>query len=289
MKFEKVERKKAKLRLQMSGPSGSGKTYSSLLIGYGITHDWGKIALIDTERGSGELYANLGEYLVGSLEPPFTPQKYIDAIKSAEQVADVIIIDSLSHAWSGEGGLLDMQDTASKTNKNNSFTAWREITPVYNKLVDTILQSSSHIIITTRTKTEYILTENEKGKQTPKKVGLAPVFRDGLEYEMTVAFDISLDHVASTSKDRTGLFDGVFFKPTSETGELLANWLNNGVEAPKVICPQCGIEMRPITMKDGSQKTAKEFLEQYHMCADCVRKEYEENQKKENQKEEGNE
>lgn len=255
MLFEVAERKKAKLRLGLSAPSGGGKTYSALLIAYGITEDWSKIALVDTERGSGELYADLGQYCVGRIEPPFTPQKYIEAIQSAENAGfEVIIIDSLSHAWTGEGGMLDMQDTIAKTAKN-SFSAWREITPWHNKLVDTILQSKCHMIITTRSKTEYVLETNEKGKQVPKKVGMAPIFRDGLEYEMTTFFDISQDHIASVSKDRTNLFDGTYFKPSVETGKKLIAWLNSGAEQN----PQEPQQKRAETKKP-PVRTAKETL-----------------------------
>lgn len=273
MLFEVAERKKAKLRLGISAPSGGGKTYSALLIAYGITGDWSKIVLIDTERGSGELYADLGKYCIGRLEPPFTPQKYIDAIQSAEKAGfEVVIIDSLSHAWSGEGGMLDMQDTISKTAKS-SFSAWREVTPWHNKLVDTILQSKCHMIVTTRSKTEYVLETNEKGKQVPKKVGMAPIFRDGLEYEMTTFFDLSQEHIASVTKDRTNLFDGSYFKPTTETGKKLIEWLNSGAQDKQQTNPKAEPkeEQTPVVQNKPEQKpeqkqepkatrTAKEIL-----------------------------
>lgn len=235
MAFRKAERKQAKLKIGFSAPSGAGKTYSSLLVAYGICGDWNKIAVIDTENGSAELYSDLGEYSVCSITPPYTPQKYIDAIHEAVEAGfEVLIIDSLSHAWSGEGGLLDMQDKAVKASKSgNSYTAWREITPQHNRLVDTILQSDIDIIITTRAKAEYVMSDSN-GKQVPKKVGLAPIFRDGLEYELTCFFDLSQDHIATASKDRTKLFDGQNFIPTAETGKQLANWRNGGVVTPAV-------------------------------------------------------
>ena len=123
MEFKKAQRQKAKLRLALMGTSGAGKTYSALLIAQGIG---GKIAMVDTEQGSGELYSNLCDYDVCSIKPPFEPQKYIDAIKSAEKAKyDVVIIDSLSHAWAGEGGLLDMHDKATTASKSkNSYVAW---------------------------------------------------------------------------------------------------------------------------------------------------------------------
>lgn len=261
MAFQKAERKKAKLRLGISGSSGSGKTYSSLLIAYGMTGDWSKIALIDTERGSGELYADLGDYSVCQIEPPFTPQKYIDAIEEAEKMGfSVLIIDSLSHAWSGEGGLLDMHTAATAAQKNpNSFTAWKEITPWHNKLVDKVLQSPCHVIVTVRSKTEYVLTTDEKGKQTPKKVGMAPIFRDGLEYEVTTFFDMAENHTASTTKDRTRLFDGAYFKPSADTGKQLIKWLESGAEPPKYNCSVCGKEITEKYYTQSIEKYGKAF------------------------------
>ena len=236
--FRKAERKKTFLKIGISAPSGAGKTYSSLKIAYGITNDWSKIAVIDTENGSADLYSDLGDYSVCEITPPFTPQKYIDAINSAVEYGfEVLIIDSLTHAWTGEGGLLDIQDKATKASKSgNSYNAWREVTPLHNKLVDTILQAKCDVIITTRAKAEYVITE-DNGKKSYKKIGLAPIFRDGLEYEMTVFFDMTQEHIASSSKDRTGLFDGKNFVPSEETGKQLSEWRNSG----KVYkCSVCG-------------------------------------------------
>lgn len=228
MGFHKAERKKAKLRLALCGVSGSGKTYSALLIAQGLG---GKIAMIDTENGSGELYANLCEYDVCQITAPYTPEKYIASIKEAEKAGyDVIIIDSLSHAWAGEGGLLDKHDAISKASRSgNSYAAWREITPLHNKLVDTILQSPCHIIASMRSKTAYEVVDDGSGKKAPKKIGMAPVQRDGMEYEFTVVMDLAVEsHIATSSKDRTGLFDGQYFKPTIETGKQLLSWLDAG-------------------------------------------------------------
>jgi len=233
MQIRKAERKKAKLRLGISAPSGAGKTYSSLLIAYGITGDWEKVGLIDTENGSGDLYAHLGSYSIIPIESPFTPDKYIQAIKLFEENGfECIIIDSLSHAWAGEGGVLEIVDAAMSGQKNK-FTAWREVTPMHNALVNAMLQSKCHIIATMRAKTEYILEEDEKGKKVPKKVGLAPIQRDGMEYEFTVMLDLSHQHIASATKDRTGLLDGQYFKPSVETGQKLLEWLEQGIDPDK--------------------------------------------------------
>jgi hypothetical protein len=200
------------------------------LIAYGITGDWSKVGIIDTENGSGDLYADLGEYMVLPLEAPFTPDRYIEAIKAFEDAgAEVIIIDSLSHAWAGSGGALEMVDNSMAANKNK-FGAWREVTPRHNALVEAMLQSKCHIIATMRAKTEYVLEEDDKGKKVPKKVGLAPVQRDGMEYEFTVFLDLSHQHVATASKDRTRLFDGQYVKPSVETGKKLLEWLESGTE-----------------------------------------------------------
>lgn len=229
--FRKAERCKAKLRLGITGPAGSGKTYSALQIAFGIG---GKVAVIDTESGSADLYAHLGEYDVCTIEAPYTVQKYLAAIKAAEDAKyDVLIIDSLSHAWAGEGGLLDQQGKIADSGKGNSYTAWRQVTPWHNKLVDAILQSPCHIIATMRSKMEYVLSTNDKGKLEPKKVGMAPIQREGMEYEFTVVFDLSQNHVAAATKDRTSLFDGQIFTPSTDTGKMLLDWLESGADAPE--------------------------------------------------------
>ena len=230
MQFKKAERRAAKLRLALCSPAGGGKTFSALKIAKGIG---GKVAMIDTEHGSGNLYADnqgMPEYAVLELDPPYTPFRYIEAIKAAESAGfDIIIIDSLTHAWAGEGGVLDMHDKATSASRSgNSFTAWREITPEHNRLVDAILQSKCHVIATMRTKQEYAQSTDDKGKTVIKKLGMAPVQREGMDYEFTVVMDLSTDHIATSTKDRTSLFDGQHFKPTEETGTTFLAWLNKG-------------------------------------------------------------
>lgn len=231
MEIRKAERKKAKLRLGIAAPSGAGKTYSALLLAFGLG---GKIGLVDTEHGSGDLYAHLGDYDIISIEAPYTVDKYVKAIKAFEEAGyTTIILDSLSHAWAGDGGLLDKQGKMADRG-TNSFAAWRTITPEHNNLVDSMLRSPCHIIATMRAKQEYVLETNDKGKQQPKKVGMAPVQREGMEYEFTVMLDVDMNHIASASKDRTSLFDGQFFKIDQATGQKLLAWLDTGIEAPKL-------------------------------------------------------
>ena len=232
MLFRKAQRKQAKLRLAITGPAGSGKTYSALLLALGLG---GKIAMIDTENGSGDLYSQLGDYDICSLNAPYAPQRYLQMIHEAEQAKyNIIIIDSLSHAWSGQGGLLDLQNKLVESKyRGNSYNAWRDITPIQNLLVDAIISSPCHIIATMRSKTEYIQNRNEQGRTEIRKVGLAPVQREGIDYEFGTVFDLSPGHIAAVSKDRTGLFDGQAFEISQDTGKVLRQWLEAGVQAQK--------------------------------------------------------
>ena len=230
--FQKAERKKAKLRLGLDGPSGSGKTHSALLVASGLVS--GNIFVIDTERDSATLEIGkpgIPDFFHAPLSPPYTPARYQEYIRGAvNEGAELIIIDSLSHAWSGSGGVLDMHDKAAKAQRSgNSWAAWREVTPEHNALVDAILNTPCHIICTMRTKTAWEVVENDKGKKAPQKIGLKPEQREGMEYEFTSVLDLSLEgHIATSSKDRTSLFDGRHFVPNAETGKELLEWLNAG-------------------------------------------------------------
>jgi len=230
--IHRAVKRRAKLRLGMSGPAGSGKTYSALLIASGLG---GRIGMIDTEHGSGDLYADLVPegYDVLQLTPPFTPARYIEAIHALEEAGvSTIIVDSLTHAWAGEGGSLDRQGKIADKS-GNSWQAWRQVTPEHNALVEALLQSPCHIIATMRAKTEYVQEKDERtGRMIVRKIGLAPIMRDGIEYEFTTFFELDAHHVAYVGKDRTRLFDGEFFKPDVSTGRLLLAWLESGEDTP---------------------------------------------------------
>jgi len=228
MNLRQSERKQAKIKLAMQGCAGSGKTYSSLLLAYGLTNDWNKIAVIDSENGSADLYAHLGAYNVLNLNNNFSPENYIEAIEVCEKAGmNCIIIDSISHAWDF---LLDIH--ANMT--GNSFTAWGKITPRQNAFIQRILQSKCHIITTMRTKQDYVLSE-KNGKMVPEKVGLKAVMRDGVDYEFTIVFDVDMKHYANASKDRTGLFMGKpEFVISDNTGKRILDWCNSGVSVESV-------------------------------------------------------
>ena len=226
--IRKAERAQSKLRIGLAGPSGSGKTMSALKLARGLVGPTGKILLIDTERGSGDLYAHITDYDIITLTPPYAPKNYVDGIEAGEDAGyDAIIIDSLSHAWSDEGGLLDQADKLSAG--GNRFTAWASLTPQHRKLVNGMLNSDSHIIATVRSKQEYAMEKDEKtGKSSVKKLGMAPVQREGMEYEFTVFFDIEQNHNAHSSKDRTDLFKDEVFMIDENTGTRLIEWLHAG-------------------------------------------------------------
>lgn len=226
MQLRQSERKQAKIKMALQGSAGAGKTFSALLLAQGLTNgDLSKVAIIDTENGSADLYAHLGNYNVVSLKPPFTPQQYVDAIELCEGSGmNVIILDSISHCWDY---LLDYHSSLA----GNSFTNWAKIKPLEKLFVDKILQCNAHVIATMRTKQDYVLNQKD-GKFIPEKVGLKAVQRDGLDYEFTLVFDIDIKHFVVASKDRTEIFMGKpEFKITSETGKMILEWCNSGSQS----------------------------------------------------------
>ena len=232
MELKKATRKQVKLRMGLSAVSGGGKTYSALLLAYGITNDWSKIAVIDTENGSASLYSHLGNFNTIDLQAPYTPERYIEAVKTCENAEmEVIIIDSITHEWDGKGGMIDISNSMS----GNSFTNWAKLTPRHQAFIDSILQSKSHIISCVRRKQDYEMNKDSNGKTTVQKAGLKEITREGFEYELTLNFNLELNHKATASKDRTGLFmDKPEFTITSETGRTLLEWCNSG----EVILPE---------------------------------------------------
>jgi hypothetical protein len=230
--FVKATKSQSKLRLAIDGPSGSGKTYTALVAAT-VMAEGGKIAVIDTERGSAALYSDKFGFDTATLES-FNPKNYVDLIRAAEEAGyAVIVIDSLSHAWEGEGGALDMVDqAAARSQSKNSYFAWRDITPLHRELIDAMLQSPAHIIATMRSKTEYVVEEIERGgrkTQVPRKIGMAPVQRQGMEYEFTIVGDMDLDHNLVISKSRCEFIaDAVEKKPDARFFQKILDWLKTG-------------------------------------------------------------
>lgn len=218
MQLIQAQRNNIKIKMGLQAPSGAGKSMSALLMAFGITNDWSKIAIIDTENHSAELYSHLGNYNVLNVEAPFSPERYVEAIEVCLKAQmEVIIIDSISNEWEY---IVEQHGQLA----GNSYTNWSKFTPRHQKFINAILQADAHIICTIRTKQDYVLQE-KNGKQIPEKVGLKPIQRDGIDYEFTLVFDIDIKHNATATKDRTGLFVGKpDFRLSSETGALIVKW-----------------------------------------------------------------
>ena len=227
--FTKATRKKVFLKLAVTGPSGSGKTYSALRLARGLVGPNGKVAFLDTENGSASLYADRFEFDTMDIAPPFEAEKFVEGIDAAVKGGyNCIIIDSASHCWEG---ILEYKSQLDSRPGSNSYTNWRGAGEKYSAFMKAISQCNAHVIACLRSKMEYTQEKDERGKTTVKKVGLAPIARDGAEYEFTTVFEIALDHRASVSKDRSGLFIDKIFQVTEETGKLLEDWRNSGAEA----------------------------------------------------------
>lgn len=250
LSFKRATKEQAKLRLALIGLAGSGKTFSALSI---ATHlvPGGRIAVIDTERGSASLYADRFGFDVLDLER-HGPENYCDAIEAAQEEGyDVIVVDSLSHAWAGKDGALEQVDKiAKREGKSNNFTAWRDVTPKHNRLVDTMLSCKSHLIATIRSKMEYVLDKDDKtGKSSVRKVGLAPIQRDGLDYEFTVVGDMNLNHELIVSKSRCsaiGVGD-IVDKPGEKFAKTLREWLASGSVPVAKTAPVAAPASEPVT------------------------------------------
>lgn len=236
MQLKQSKRQNVKLRLGISGASGFGKTHSALLLAFGMTQDWSKVAVIDTENSSASLYSDLGNFNVLDLKAPYNPERYIEAIELCEKSnMEVIIIDSITHEWNGTGGCLQIHEQL-----GGRFQDWGKVTPRHQAFIDKILQSSCHIITTTRRKIDYSLDIGSNGKTKVVKHGTKEITREGFEYELTVNFELVNDqHLAKASKDRTGLFmNKPEFIITSKTGERLLKWCNSKPISVKEVIEQ---------------------------------------------------
>ena len=237
VQIKKAERKQIKLRLALMGPSGSGKTFSALSIAKGLGK---KILVIDTENHSASTYADQFDFDLINLEPPYTIEKYLEAMKAGvDNKYDVIIIDSITHAWAGEGGLLDQKSTLDRLNpRSNQFTNWSTITSAHEKFKAYLLYANTHMISTMRSKQEYVIEEevrNGKTVKVPRKLGMAPIQREGMEYEFGVVLDLNMEHLATVTKTRISFLDNKAFIPSEEIGKQLLEWLNTGAPADESV------------------------------------------------------
>ena len=236
MKLEKASKSKSYMRVALQGASGSGKTYSALRLAFGLTQS-NNIAIVDTENGSAHLYSSIGDYQVLQLTAPFTPERYIEAIDVCiANGVQTIVIDSLSHEWEGNGGILEMHGSSTGS---NSFANWAKITPRHNALIQHILNTPAHVIATLRSKQEYALKKDDRGRSTPEKLGMKPIQKDGIDYEFTTVLSVDMNHKAVAVKDRTGLFPlDTPFTITEEVGKRLLQWSREEVVQPSERTPQ---------------------------------------------------
>ncbi len=235
--FEEAVKEQLKLRMAIAGPSGSGKTYTALRLAYALASDPLKVGLVDTEAKSARKY--IGEIPDGfpwrfqGIElDSFHPENYIACIKAAEEAGlEVLVIDSLSHAWDGVEGLLEQHDAATRRKGGNSYAAWADVTPIHRRLIETILRCDLHLIATMRSKMEYVQEKDAKtGRTTIRKVGMAPVQRAGMEYEFDIVMDMDQEHYGTITKSRcSAVADKSVQKPGPEFMKPIVAWLNEGV------------------------------------------------------------
>jgi|LSQX01.2.fsa_nt_gb hypothetical protein len=275
MVFKQATKKDSKLRLGLVGPAGSGKTFTALTV---AKHFGGRVAVIDSEHGSASKYADLFNFDVLELDS-FSPQNYVAAIKEAEKAGyDILVIDSLSHAWAGKDGALEQVDKAAARSKSgNSFAAWREVTPMHNAMVDAIMGAKLHVIATLRSKSEYVLEANDRGKKVPRKVGMAPIQRDGLEYEFDIVGDLNWENRLIVTKTRCPELAGaVIHKPGQEFAEVMKQWLSGTpspenpepTKEPEEVAPSTAPQPPPFPIKQEQEQLIHvHFLDQCEVIA----------------------
>lgn len=225
--FTKATKEQAKARVALTGPSGAGKTYTALTIAITLGE---KIALIDTERGSASKYAD--EFAFDKLDlQSFEPATLCQALAAAGSHGyDVVIVDSLTHFWSGTGGMLEQVDSAAKRGYGgNSFGGWKEARPMERQMIDALVSYPGHVIVTMRSKTDYVIEEDSRGKKVPRKVGLKPEQREGIEYEFDVVGDMDHENTLVITKSRArSIANRVIQKPGAEFAEEIKAWLGTG-------------------------------------------------------------
>jgi hypothetical protein len=274
MQLQMVKRPQPKIRIALQGSAGSGKTYSSLLLAYGLCNDWTKIALIETEHQSAALYSNLGQYNVLNIESPFNPEKYIEAINICEKAGmQAIILDSLSHEWET---LLEIHSAMS----GNSYNNWNKVIPEHNSLINKILTSSSHIIATVRSKSEFVISEKD-GKKIVEKFSTKPFFKEGYEFDFTLVFDIDTDHQAVCSKDRTQVFaQNMPFQIEPNTGLKIREWCLGsvspfeGLEDPLKAKIRATVTLEELTQLYRRVEDKNKYLEAFSQRAEEIRKQF---------------
>ena len=241
MMFTEAVRSKSAMNIGIMGQTFTGKTYSALLLARGLAGDNGKIALVDCEGGRANLYAHVTKFDTLTLHPPYTPERYIEAIESAQAAGyAVVILDTISNEWSGEGGILNEQERITDRDPKRRWSCWADLTPRHTRFINTVIRSPIHIISTMRVKMQYVL-DSVDGRNTPRKVGLTPIQRDNIEYEFPILLEMDASHMATVVKDMSGVFgtNGDVIRPKIEMGNALRVWIDEGIDIiPKEAEPE---------------------------------------------------
>ncbi|WP_063813557.1 ATP-binding protein [Nocardia anaemiae] len=234
--FKPAVRRKSKARMALAGPSGSGKTYTALaLASEWAQRDGGVVGMVDTEHGSASKYQGLNGWQWQTVEPErFSPVSLVEILGvAAGQGFTTLIIDSWSHYWMGQDGMLEQVDR--RKSGSNSFSGWKEANPDERRMVEAMLTFPGHLIVTMRTKTEYVVDEDGRGRSVPRKVGTRPVQREGLEFEFDIVADLDLRNNLHISKTRLPfLTNQVIPTPGAELANEIADWLDGGEDVPTV-------------------------------------------------------
>lgn len=230
LSFAPATKEASKARIALVGPSGSGKTYTALAMATALSD---RVAVIDTERGSASKYVGLNGWQFDTVQPDsYSPRSLVDLLGMAAGAGyGVVVIDSLSHYWEGADGMLEQVDRKSSANK--FATGWKDMRPEERKMIDAIISYPGHVIVTLRTKTEYVIVENDKGKKAPQKVGLKPIQRDGIEYEFDLIGDLDVQNTMRVTKSRIHtLNNAVIPLPGEDLAHQIDEWLSDGVQVP---------------------------------------------------------
>jgi hypothetical protein len=264
--FKAAAKQQLKARVALCGPTGSGKTWTGLQWAT-VLADGGRICVIDTENSSASYYADRYQFDVYDFQPPYDPTRLVEVIKAAETEGyAVVLIDSLSHFWEGEGGTLDIADNAGQRNGGNSFAGWKVATPALRHLIDSIRGSRAHVIATMRSKMEYVLEVGKNGKTTPRRIGMAPVMRAGVEYEFTAVGDMDLEHRLMVTKSRCEAIADMVAQPgrAGEIAEAFKTWLESGEALADRASVENLVAAFDVIANEGDRKKAKaEFVAEF--------------------------
>lgn len=235
--FAPATREQARARIALEGPEGSGKSYTSMVLATALGAG-ARFAVIDTERGSASKYArsksgsgfDFDVLALHSFDPRDLPKALAAAAAAGYPVA---VVDSLSHFWMGKGGMLELVDAVGKrSGGGGGFGGWKEARPWERDMIDALLSYPGHVIVTMRTKTEWLIDDSGPKKKITK-VGTKAEQREGIGYEFDIIGDLDQENTLVITKSRCPLLQGqVINRPGPDVAVTILEWLNDGDVAP---------------------------------------------------------